>query len=140
MYPEGVERLFHQVPIGTRVTAVDQRVKVGWHGGELYLEAQPDMDQLDELEATQSLTPRPPVGDVRQQVLDRAGTDAGRIDWTLVEAELASRRGIPVQITRPGPARVSGDNPLAAPASGLAMGADPAAPIVVRRGVTESIY
>jgi L,D-transpeptidase ErfK/SrfK len=136
MYPEGVERLFNQVPVGTKVTAVDQRVKVGWHRGELYLEVQPDMDQLDELEATQSLTPRPPAGDVRRQILDRAGADAARIDWTLVEAELASRRGIPVQITRGAPALVSEDRP-ATSVSRLATDADPMAPappIVVRRG------
>ena len=59
MYPEGVERLFAEIPVGTPVTAVNQLVKLGWHMGELYLEAQPDFAQIDELEETQGISPRP---------------------------------------------------------------------------------
>ena len=103
MYPEGVERLYPQVPVGTKVTAVDQPVKIGWHQGELYLEVQPDMEQVDELEAGQVMSERPPPADVRQRLLDRAGPDAMRIDWTIVQAELQARRGLPVQVTRASP-------------------------------------
>ena len=103
MYPEGVARLYPQIPIGTKVTAVQQFVKVGWHRGELYLEAQPDVEQVDELEAALSITPREVDPADRQLVVDRAGSDAARVDWALVDAELIARRGIPVQITRPGP-------------------------------------
>lgn len=99
MYPEGVRRLFVQAGPNTKVTAVNQPVKIGWHEGELYIEVQPDFDQLDELEASQIMSIKPPP-DVRQQLIGRAGPDARRIDWVLVEAELASRRGIPVAITR----------------------------------------
>lgn len=106
MYPEGVARLYPQVAVGTRVTAVDQPVKIGWHEGELYLEVQPDRAQLDELEAGQTMSARPPEEDVRQRLRDRAGPEAPRIDWVVVEAELLARRGIPVQVTRTaGPAR-----------------------------------
>jgi L,D-transpeptidase ErfK/SrfK len=101
MYPEGVERLYPQIAIGTKVTAVDQPVKLGWQGGELYLEAQPDMAQVDELEASQTLSARPPPEDIRGRLLARAGADAPRIDWGVVDAELAARRGVPVQVTRP---------------------------------------
>jgi L,D-transpeptidase ErfK/SrfK len=101
MYPEGVERLFRQIAVGTKVTAVDQPVKIGWHEGELYIEVQPDIYQLDELEANQTMTPRLPQGDFRSLVLNRAGAEAPRVDWAAVENELLLRRGIPVQITRP---------------------------------------
>jgi L,D-transpeptidase ErfK/SrfK len=132
MYPEGVARLYPQVAPGTRVTAVDQRVKVGWHEGELYLEAQPDMAQLDELEATQTMTPQAPAPGDRQRVVDRAGPDAARVDWAVVEAELASRRGIPVQITRPRPVvadRYGAPSTATAPGEGRLP-----PPVVVRRG------
>jgi L,D-transpeptidase ErfK/SrfK len=102
MYPSGVEQLFAQVPVGTPVTAVNQTLKLGWHMGELYLEAQPDFAQIDELEETQGISPRPVTSEDRQLILDRAGPEAYRIDWALAEAELVKRRGIPVQITRPG--------------------------------------
>lgn len=101
MYPEGVARLYPQVPVGTRVTVVDQPVKVGWHAGELYLEVQPDLAQIDELEATYAMTPMP-APDPRPLILAKAGEGFTRVDWDVVEAELLSRRGLPVQITKPG--------------------------------------
>lgn len=117
MYPEGVERLFGEAKAGTKVTMVNQPVKLGWHEGELYLEVQPDLDQLDELEATYGMSFKPPP-DMRQRIVDRAGSDAWRIDWPTVEAELVARRGLPVPITRP-PAAA----PLAEPAARTATGA-----------------
>ena len=104
MYPEGVAQLYPQIPVGTKVTAVEQFVKVGWHEGELYLEAQPDVVQVDELEADQAITARQGTPEDRQLVVDRAGPELARVDWQIVEAELLARRGIPVQITRPGAA------------------------------------
>lgn len=104
MYPEGVAQLYPQIPVGTKVTAVEQFVKVGWHEGELYLEAQPDIVQVDELEADLVLTARQASPEDRQLVIDRAGPELARVDWQIVEAELVARRGIPVQVTRPGPA------------------------------------
>ncbi len=101
MYPQGVERLFAEVPVGTPVTAVNQLVKLGWQNGELYIEAQPDFAQLDELEETHGIVPRPVTAEDRRLILDRAGPDGYRIDWSVAEAELVRRRGIPVQITRP---------------------------------------
>jgi L,D-transpeptidase ErfK/SrfK len=100
MYPEGVAQLYPQVPVGTRVTVVDQPVKVGWRSGELYLEVQPDLAQIDELEATYAMTPMP-APDARPLILAKAGPEAVRVDWDLVDARLVSRSGVPVQITRP---------------------------------------
>ena len=100
MYPGGVATLYPEIAIGTPVTAVDQTVKLGWQDGELYLEAQPDFAQIDELEETQGISPRPVTDEDRRLILDRAGPEAGRIDWAVAEAEIVRRRGIPVQITR----------------------------------------
>ncbi|HET6467818.1 MAG TPA: L,D-transpeptidase family protein, partial [Geminicoccaceae bacterium] len=98
MYPEDVARLYPQVKVAIRVTTVQQTIKLGWHEGELYLEAHPEIDQIDELEHTYTMTPRPGP-DIRAQVRDRAGTDAWRVDWRIVEAELMARRGVPARIT-----------------------------------------
>lgn len=117
MYPAAVERLFEEVPIGTRVTVVEQPVKVGWHEGELYLEAHPDLGQLEELEESYSFTPRP--GEVDEGVLElvrrKAGEAAERVDWHRVEAELVARRGIPVRVSLP-VAAPPDDEPDEAPA------------------------
>ncbi|MCX7631098.1 MAG: L,D-transpeptidase family protein [Geminicoccaceae bacterium] len=103
MYPYAIERLYDEVPIGTRVTVVDQQIKAGWHEGELYLEAHPDLGQLEELEENYSFTPRPGEVDEASVALVRrkAGAALARVDWDRVEAELVARRGIPVRITRP---------------------------------------
>lgn len=39
MYPENIEELFHQVPVGTEVRIINQPIKVGWFAGSLFLEA-----------------------------------------------------------------------------------------------------
>ena len=118
MYPQGVRKLYAEIPVGTPVTAVNQLVKLGWHMGELYLEAQPDFAQIDELEATQGISPQPILPEERRLILDRAGPEGYRIDWAVAEAELLRRRGIPVQITRA--AAVAGAVPPASPSSGTA--------------------
>ena len=101
MYPEGVAALFPQVGLGTRVAVVDQQVKLGWSGGELYIEAHPDISQLDELENTYGFTLKP-APDLRGVILAKAGGEAPRIDWNVVETELVARRGFPIRITGDG--------------------------------------
>ena len=100
MYPEDIAALFSKIAIGTPVTVVDQPVKLGWHAGELYVEAHPTLAQLTELEDRQAFTLEP-APDMTAQVLQMAGDQAGRVDWPTLNAELTARRGLPVPITRP---------------------------------------
>ncbi len=99
LYPEGIAALFPQVAIGLIVTLVDQPVKLGWFGGELFLEIHPSQTQADELELSQRFTPEPIDGLVLR--VDRAaGDEIGRIDWATVARAAERRSGIPVRITR----------------------------------------
>ena len=99
MYPESVERLFANVETGQQVQVLHEPIKLGWHNDELYIEVQPDVDQLEELEATYnfSLKPAPRID---ERVFTKAGSRSRDIDWAVLETELVERRGIPVQITR----------------------------------------
>lgn len=99
MYPQRVAELFERVGDGQPVEVIHEPIKLGWQQGELFIEAHPDTDQLDELEATYSITVKP-APDIRQRVLDKAGPRAADIDWALLRTELIERRGIPLQITR----------------------------------------
>jgi L,D-transpeptidase ErfK/SrfK len=45
MYPEDIEQLFDQVPVGTKVQLVNQPIKVGWLAGALFMEVHPPMDE-----------------------------------------------------------------------------------------------
>jgi L,D-transpeptidase ErfK/SrfK len=99
LYPEQIEALYPLVPVGTRVSVVDQPVKLGWHQGELYMEVHPDLSQLDELESGAGFVPRP-LPEVSQAIFERSGTEAHRLDWPVIDVALKQRLGIPVQITR----------------------------------------
>jgi L,D-transpeptidase ErfK/SrfK len=45
MYPEDIERLFPDVPVGTPVQIVNQPVKVGWLGHTLFIEIHPPLEE-----------------------------------------------------------------------------------------------
>ncbi|MBI4184791.1 MAG: L,D-transpeptidase family protein [Proteobacteria bacterium] len=99
LYPRDIERLFAEVPIGTPVTVVDQPVKFGWVGGELYLEIHPSQAQTDEIELEGAFSPAP-IPDLASWIRQVADREAGRVDWDLVARVAEERRGVPVRITR----------------------------------------
>jgi L,D-transpeptidase ErfK/SrfK len=120
MYPQGIERLFERVPVGTQVTVVAQPAKVGWDAGELYLQVHPAFEQLDELEERYSFeVGTEPVEGVEELVRGRAGDALERVDWQLVRAEAIARRGVPVRITRDVAAAAPPASAAARPLGGL---------------------
>jgi len=104
LYPEDIARLFSQVTVGTLVTVVDQPAKVGWHGGELYLEIHPTQEQADQIEAGEEMTLLP-VPELEALVARAAGKAADRIDWYAVEIAEQQRAGAPVRVTLPAPSQ-----------------------------------
>lgn len=100
LYPEHIEEVFDRVPVGTRVTVVEQLAKVGWRDGDLYLEVHPSRQQSDDIEAKGSFTPEP-IADLRDRIWRAVGaTNGAAVDWPAVEQAVAERRGLPVTITR----------------------------------------
>jgi L,D-transpeptidase ErfK/SrfK len=51
MYPEDVETLYDVVPVGTPVYIVKQPIKVGWLDNVLYIEAHPDLEDEEMIQA-----------------------------------------------------------------------------------------
>ena len=47
LYPEDIEYLFGEVPVGMPVRIVNQRIKTGWVDGALYLEVHHPLDGVD---------------------------------------------------------------------------------------------
>jgi L,D-transpeptidase ErfK/SrfK len=101
LYPKAMAWLYDRVEPGTQVRVVDEPVKLGWIGGELYLEVNPDAAQSLELDETgkRSAT-RAPEG-LRERVTRAAGKQAGRLDWARVERAALRRSGVPTPILRP---------------------------------------
>jgi len=101
LYPDDIAELYALVEPGTKVRVVNEPVKLGWIGGELYLEVNPDAAQSLELDETGKFAPAKASKTLREQVTRAAGKAAARVDWALVEAINLRRYGIPSRITRP---------------------------------------
>jgi L,D-transpeptidase ErfK/SrfK len=99
MYPEDVEYLFDRVAIGTKVTVVDQPIKLSWIDDALYIEAHPTQVQSDQIEMSGKFDPILDSS-VVDQVLAVAGPRAPMLDWSLIRQATIERRGYPIRITR----------------------------------------
>lgn len=102
LYPEDIAKLFPIVDVGTNVQVIAQAIKVGWHKGELYLEAHPDPAQVDELERDGKIQSpsRDPLADSFYRIRTRAGQEVTRLDWAMIRSVLKDRSGVPVRITK----------------------------------------
>ena len=102
LYPEDIVELYDLVALGTPVRLVDQRVKAGWLGDELYLEVHPSPDLPQDVA-------RPSMTDaVRAIIQVTSEGEQPPVDWKLVEAALVEANGIPAVIgSRAARARVA---------------------------------
>lgn len=127
LYPEDIEKVFHEVPIGTPVRVIDDQMRLAWVDGELYLALAPTHAQIDQISLNQPMQPSVPQ-DLHARVLAAAGDQADRIDWHAVDEIGRRRPGMPIAITlapEGAPASdgtgdlaqslISGDLPAAAP-------------------------
>jgi L,D-transpeptidase ErfK/SrfK len=94
LFPEDIESLFSQVPVGTPVRIVNQPQLLGWRDGNLYLEAHPALeDDRRNLQAAfdkqlaQALRKAAPGPEV-----------AIDVDRALIGATVAEGRGFPVRL------------------------------------------
>jgi L,D-transpeptidase ErfK/SrfK len=103
MYPEDIEGLFADIPVGTQVQLVNQPIKLGWMAGGLFVELHPPLDE-----------DLPKYQDYQQRVLDavaemlaaqpgQTGLNADRsisLNGEALRRAVAQKNGIPVLITR----------------------------------------
>lgn len=93
---DDISALFPQVPVGTKVTIVNQPYKLGIHEGDLYLEVHTPLDEdgrpssLDRQAAIQSLLDSKP--ELTQQF---------RLDWRQIRDIVYAEEGIPQRIGTP---------------------------------------
>jgi L,D-transpeptidase ErfK/SrfK len=98
LYPEDIEELFRRVAIDTPVRIVNQPHKVGWAGGDLYVEVHPPLESTDSgvFEPDRTALARLVANAVR----GRPG--AGGVVWARAETAFTEARGIPVPVTEAG--------------------------------------
>jgi L,D-transpeptidase ErfK/SrfK len=88
LYPEHIEELVFDVPIGTPVAMIDQPVKAGYLDGRLYLEIHPGHDDsVPEMAEVRAVVER-----AWQRNRDRLGET---VDWQRVEEAWKNADGVP---------------------------------------------
>jgi L,D-transpeptidase ErfK/SrfK len=87
MYPEDIEALFEIVPVGTKVTIVNEPVKVAWVEGELLLEAHPPVD-------AQGQSYEPDVDKFSELLREAVGESTVAIHWDYAREVLARADGV----------------------------------------------
>lgn len=91
MYPEDIEWLYPQVPVGAAVEIVNQPHKFGWVSDGLYLEVHPPLEG-DSASEQQGMT------GLMQSYVQVTRDRPASVDWPLVEEVYRAKLGIPVRI------------------------------------------
>lgn len=98
IYPEDIDTLFHEVPVGTQVRVVTQPVKAGWIDNRLYVEVHPNKDQADQIDYNTPMTASVPA-QLMQVVAAAAGARGDLVDWKAVQAVGEAASGVPTPVT-----------------------------------------
>lgn len=98
MYPESIKDIYYRVPVGTKVTSVDQPVKVGWIDNKMYVEVSPTQEQSLEIERIGELKSYEITGEDMRRITRKAGPYADQIDWESVRKAVREHRGYPVAV------------------------------------------
>ena len=101
LYPDDIAELYVRVAPGTPVRVVNEPVKFGRIGGELFIEVNPDADQSLELDETGKTPPPRAPADLRRRVERAAGSDVDRLDWPRIEGAALLRSGVPTPALLP---------------------------------------
>jgi L,D-transpeptidase ErfK/SrfK len=92
LYPEDIEWLFGEVPIGMPVRIVNQRIKTGWADGALYLEVHHPLDGADPKNA-EDLT------GLTRVIVAATMTRRVIVDWDAAERVFEEANGTPTRIS-----------------------------------------
>lgn len=100
LYPEDIGELYDQVPVGTKVTVVNQPFAFGWHEDALYAQAFPVLedDERDHPKAAGALL-NAAISDAMWQKIKEHGA---AVDLQLVNAMVEQPRGIALPVSREG--------------------------------------
>jgi L,D-transpeptidase ErfK/SrfK len=100
LYPEDIATLFGMVPIGTKVTVVNEPLVYRWHGDSLYVQSYPPHEEHPEAaRAAQGTRFNKSVSGKMYQLVK---PHAGAADWQLTEQVVNDARGVAVPVSRTG--------------------------------------
>lgn len=88
LYPEDIEKLFPDIPVGTSGEIVYQPVKIGARGGRIYADVSPDIYRLN-----------PGLFREATRILNQLGW-ADKVDVERLQRAIQEKSGVPLDITR----------------------------------------
>jgi len=104
MYPENIETLFAIIPVGTPVNIVNQPIKLGWFGKNLYIELSPPLEE--DLADTDPTSYIQKVYDAVQSFLEKTVSSPDdktissiKINTTALDEAIKKMNGIPTLIS-----------------------------------------
>lgn len=100
MYPEGIVDVYNKIPVGTKVTVVDQPVKVAWIDNRLYLEVSPTLEQSVKMEETGEAPEEKLTNEQMKKIIEVAGAYKDRLRWPAIRQAIKERGSYPVEIAR----------------------------------------
>ena len=99
LYPEDIEKLFHETKVGTPVRIIDRPDAVTWVDDQLYVAVYPNKEQTDAIALGKEFVHSIPQ-DLINRLVEVAGDKSDRIDWDKVQHAAWQRTGIPVDVTK----------------------------------------
>lgn len=100
MYPENIIKLYNQIPVGTKVTVVNQPIKLAWIDNQLYLEAHPELEQAIQMEEMGAIKSPKLSDEDMARIIKAAGEYKDRLRWSAIRKAVKERKGYPVAIAR----------------------------------------
>ena len=99
-YPEDIADLYDEIPVGTKVTVVNQPFVFGWHNDSLYVQAFPVLedDERDHPKGAEGLI----NAAMSAQMMQKVQQHGASIDLQLVNSLADGRRGVAVPVSKPG--------------------------------------
>jgi L,D-transpeptidase ErfK/SrfK len=99
LYPEDIATLFPQLPIGTKVTVVNQPLLYTVQDGQFYVQSFPPHEEHPEAKAAakgQRFTKK-----VQEKMAKRATGAALALDWALAEQVVNASKGVAIPVAQP---------------------------------------
>ena len=95
MYNRDVEYLYELVETGTRVTVVEQPVRLARQGQQLYMQVSPEWDKVDSRGRISDDTPADRSLDMQAllELIGEGGEGAANLDWSVISRTLTDPRG-----------------------------------------------
>jgi len=98
MFPEDITQMYNMVPVGTKVTVVDQPIKAAWINDRLFLEVHPTQDQAAVMEHEGTVPDYQLSERDLSYIMRVAGKDVQTLDWQKIRQVVKERKGYPIPI------------------------------------------